>query len=410
MRHLTRPLFGIALSAAFAGHAVGQEAEVIHQWTSSGEAAAVKVIADRFNAAGGTWIDTAITGTSAMIAAELARLTGGNPPDAMQFAPGDQMRELADQGLLRHIDDVAAENNFSEIFPADFVDAITYDGHVWAIPVNNHGQNWTWYSKKVLADAGAAEPATWDEFWAAADKIKAAGLVPVAIGAQSWQLRHTFSGILATKGGRDLYRAVYIDRDEEAIRSPQFAEVVETFLKLRDYGDEGMANRDWNVAANMVVTDQAGFFFMGDWAKGEFSAAGQTAGEEFGCVILGDGSSLIMSTDSFVFPSHSDDSHLAGQALLATVMVDPVTQAEFNAKKGSLPARLDVDPNTVDACTAYGLGIIADADRQLVSLEFLATRDFGGAHADLIGRLWADPAMSVDQFVEDYITIAKTIP
>ena len=41
-------------------HAQEIKAEVIHWWTSGGESAAVKVFADQFTKAGGTWVDTAI--------------------------------------------------------------------------------------------------------------------------------------------------------------------------------------------------------------------------------------------------------------------------------------------------------------------------------------------------------------
>ncbi len=59
-----RGLSGLVLAGllALAPQARGEEsrAEVIHWWTSGGESAAVKVFADQFSAAGGTWIDTAI--------------------------------------------------------------------------------------------------------------------------------------------------------------------------------------------------------------------------------------------------------------------------------------------------------------------------------------------------------------
>ena len=40
---------------------------------------------------------------------------------------------------------------------------------------------------------------------------------------------------------------------------------------------------------------------MGDWAKGEFIAAGQTAGKEFGCTVLRPGG-YVIGGDVFVFP------------------------------------------------------------------------------------------------------------
>ena len=42
--------------------AAEMKAEVIHWWTSGGESAAVKVFADAFTKAGGTWVDSAVAG------------------------------------------------------------------------------------------------------------------------------------------------------------------------------------------------------------------------------------------------------------------------------------------------------------------------------------------------------------
>ena len=404
-------LAGVALSMLLAGAASAQKAEVMHQWTSAGEAAAIKVIADAYNAAGGEWVDTAITGGDALMAAELARLTGGNPPAAMQFPAGDEMIALVEQGLLRPLDDIFAETGFDKALPAAFLESISYEGHVYAIPVNNHGQSWLWWNNAVLAEAGATAPTTWDEFFAAMDKVKAAGKIGIAIGGQNWQNRIMFIGVAGTKGGAELYNKVFEDRDDAAIRSPEFKSVVETFLKIRDYADEGNINRDWNVAANMMITGQAGFYIQGDWGKGEFVAANWEAGKEYGCAILGEGGTrnFIMSSDAFVFPA-GDDNLTAAQDLLARVMIDQKVQADFNHFKGSLPARTDVDPTIVDSCAAYGLEAMGKPEQQLLSLEFFGSGDYSGAIDDLIGQAWTNPAMTADEFVEQFATISATIP
>jgi glucose/mannose transport system substrate-binding protein len=383
----------------------------MHQWTSAGEAAAVKELATQFNKAGGEWVDAATTGEENLTAAELARVVGGKPPTGMQFPMGQQMVDLASQGLLENLDAVAAEGKWAEVLPKAFLDAITHDGHIYAVPVNNHGQSWLWYSKAALAGVGASEPKTWEDLFAAAEKLKAAGIIPIAVGGQSWQLRITFNTVLVSKGGADLYVKVLGDRDAAAIRSPAFKEVVATFMKIRDYADPGNANRDWNVAANLVITGKAGFNFMGDWAKGEYTAAGQTAGKEFGCVLLGEKGdrNFIVSADTFVFPKNKDASVAATQKLLAKVIFDPETQILFNAKKGSVPARVDVDASKVDACSAIGLAALADQKQQAPSIEFLGTADFVGQVGDLVGQLWADNSMTADQFVDKFATVAKDI-
>src|SRR5690606_30970660 len=142
-----------------AGVAGAQEmqAEVLHWWTSGGESAAVKVLADQFQAAGGTWIDTAIAGGQNARTAGINRIVGGNPPTAMQFNTGKQFDELVSNDLLRDIEQVAQEGKWRDVLPAAITDATTRDGKFYAVPVNIHGINWLWYNKKVFADAGVAE-------------------------------------------------------------------------------------------------------------------------------------------------------------------------------------------------------------------------------------------------------------
>ena len=51
----------LALTLPVAAQAQTTKTEVIHWWTSGGESAAVKTLADAYRAAGGVWVDTAIS-------------------------------------------------------------------------------------------------------------------------------------------------------------------------------------------------------------------------------------------------------------------------------------------------------------------------------------------------------------
>ncbi|MFV0335825.1 MAG: ABC transporter substrate-binding protein [Tropicimonas sp.] len=414
MKHSVSVAALAAFTLATAGSAQAQElkAEVMHWWVSAGESAAVNEIAQAYEAQGGIWVDNAIAGGEVAIANIVARITGGNPPTANQIPLGKQLDDLASAGLLVPLDEVGEETGFWDNIPEEFINIVSYpDGHKYALPINNHGKNWLWYNKQVLADAGAAEPVTWDDFFAALDAIKAKGnAVPLAIGAQPWQLGQTFAAVLLTKEGPELFYKVFRDLDADAIRSPEFRDSVETFLRLRDYSDEGSINREWNVAANMVITGQAGFQFMGDWAKGEFLAAGQEAEVDFGCQILGSGDGMryfSVSSDGIIFPVNRDPAQQEAQQLLARVMMSPEVQIAFNAKKGSEPARLDVDASQLDACARKGLEILQDPEQRVSNIEFLFSPDSLGAERDLAAQVWVDPSMGVDGFIDGFVRIIE---
>lgn len=389
------------------------EVEVMHWWVSAGESAAVKEIADAYAAQGGVWKDNAIAGGEVAIANIISRITGGDPPSAAQMPLGKQIDDLVAAGLLAPLDAPGEETGFLANIPEVFKDAVTYDdGHVYALPINDHGHNWVWYNRGVLEAAGVAEPVTWDDLFVALDALKAKGdVVPLAVGAQPWQLGQTFWTVLVTKGGADLYYRVNRDLSVDAVRSPEFRDVVETFIKLRDYSDDGAANREWNVAANMVITGQAGFHFMGDWAKGEYLAAGQTPGVEFGCQLLGNGDgaqNFIVASDAFIFPKDGADGLNDAQLLLADTMMSKDVQIAFNAKKGSVPARLDVDVSVLDACSQKGVTALQKPEQRVAATDFLDTPDYIGAERDLAARFWADPSMTVDNFIDAYVGLVQT--
>ncbi len=402
-----------ALFSAPVSYAQENQAEVMHWWVSGGESAAVKELANAFNAAGGHWNDNAIAGGEVAVATIVSRITGGNPPAASQMPLGKQIDDLVAGYLLAPLDEEGDKTDFWNNIPEVFTEALTYpDGHKYALPINSHGHNWVWYNKAVLEAAGAKEPVTWDDMFAALDAIKAKGdAVPLAVGAQPWQMGQTFYSVLLTKEGPDLYYAVTRDLDADAVRSDKFRDAVETFEKLRGYSDEGATNREWNVAANMVITGKAGFQFMGDWAKGEYLAAGLTPGNEFGCQILGNGDGhryFNLAPDAFIFPVQPGADGLTDtQKLLASTMMSKEAQVAFNSRKGSVPVRLDVDTSKLDACAQQGVAILKDPGQRIPSVDFLVSPDMIGAERDLAGQFWTDPSMSVDAFIDSYVNIVE---
>ena len=51
--------------------------------------------------------------------------------------------------------------------------------------------------------------------------------------------------------------------------------VFDQMRTMRGFVDKNFSGRDWNLATAMVMNGEAAFQIMGDWAKGEFLAAGK---------------------------------------------------------------------------------------------------------------------------------------
>jgi glucose/mannose transport system substrate-binding protein len=384
----------LGLPAAQAAQA-GPRAEVIHWWTTGGESAAVDEVARAYRRAGGEWVSTAIAGGDQARAITVNRILGGDPPTAAQFNTSKQFLDIIEEGLLGTVDDLARREDWDSVLPAPIVDVIKVRGHYYAVPLNVHMQTWIWYSKAAFQKAGIRrEPRSVDELFAALDRLKAAGLIPLAHGGQSWQEMVLFSLMLAEVGGRDLYLRVLRDRDQEAIRSPAFLRVLHAFKRLRGYVDPAAPGRNWNDATALVIAGRAGLQVMGDWAKGEFLAAGQAPGRDYGCLAgLTPTSPYLIQGDVFVFPRTSDPATLRAQKLLAQVADTPAVQLAFNRLKGSIPVRRDADGAGLDACARKGMAALRDRERPLGVTEVYLTPDQNGALQDVITAYW-NTAMS----------------
>jgi glucose/mannose transport system substrate-binding protein len=150
-------------------------------------------------------------------------------------------------------------------------------------------------------------------------------------------------------GGADLYRKALVELDPEALQSDTMVAVFDQMRTLRGYVDEGFPGRDWNLATSMVMNGEAAFQIMGDWAKGEFLAAGKVPGEDFLCAPA-PGNAFILNSDSFVMFKVQGEDWVEGQKVLASLIMSPGFQETFNLAKGSIPARIDVPLDAFDLC------------------------------------------------------------
>jgi glucose/mannose transport system substrate-binding protein len=400
----TRPsaLLPGLLAAACAAEA-GPQVDVVHWWTSPGETAAMHALADAYRAAGGQWRDLAVVAAEQARAVVLARIRAGNPPMAAQFNPSQPFRQLAREGRLNALDDVAAQARWAETLPAALLDAVRVDGHLYAAPLSIHMPAWLWSSKAALARAGVKqEPRSIDELFAALDKLQAAGLIALAHGGQPWQDLNLFAAMLANQGGRELYLAVLRDRDAAALQGDALRQVLVSYKKLRRYVDTASPGRSWNDTTALLISGRAGLQFMGDWVKGEFTAAGQQPGRDFGCTPgLSPRAPYIVDGDVLVFPKDKDGSARAAQQLLARVATAPATQLAFSARKGSVPVRTDLDTRTLDACAQLGAAALRDAGRLVGNTEMLLAPEQLTALERAVSDFWNRdiPAQTAQQTI-----------
>lgn len=328
------------------------DVEVLHWWTSSGEAASVKYLKNKLSKEGVGWTDFAVAGGGGENAMTVlkSRAISGNPPTAAQIK-GPSIQEWADLGFLANVNSVAKENNWDQVLPEVVSNVMKHNGHYVAVPVNVHRVNWLWANPEVFRKAGATIPTTWDDFFVQAKKIKDAGFIALAHGGQPWQDATLFEDVVLGIGGPDYYIKAFVDLDMNALKSNTTKAVFETFGQLRQFVDLNSPGRNWSTATSMVVNGKAGMQLMGDWAKGEFKVAGKKVGTNFICVAApGTSGSFTFNIDSFVFFKQKNTEDNRAQKIMAKEILSDDFQRVFNLNKGSIPAKLGIARNEFDAC------------------------------------------------------------
>ncbi len=352
----------IATIAASATIASAQEVEVLHWWTSGGEASALNVLKEDLAAQGVGWLDMPVAGgggESAMTVLR-ARVTAGNPPTAVQML-GFDILDWAEQGALADLNTVATAEGWDAVVPSALQFFAKHDGKWISAPVNVHSTNWVWANKAILDELGISQPETWDEFVSAMQKAKDAGYTALAHGGQAWQEATMFDGVAMSAGGPEFYKAAFINLDSETLGSEAMLETFRRMETLRSFVDDNFSGRDWNLASAMVINGDAAFQIMGDWAKGEFLNAGKVPGEDFLCFrVPGSDDTVIFNSDQFAMFGVAGDA-AASQAALASAILSPSFQSAFNVVKGSVPARTDVPDDDFDSCGKRGMAELAAA-------------------------------------------------
>ena len=328
------------------------DVEVLHWWTSGGEAASVNYLKEKLSGAGVGWTDFAVAGGGGENAMTVlkSRAISGNPPTAAQIK-GPSIQEWGELGFLADIDGVAQANDWDNLLPAVVSDVMKHNGKYVAAPVNVHRVNWMWSNPEVYASAGATIPTTWDDFMVQAKKLQKAGFVALAHGGQPWQDATVFEAVVLGVGGADYYNKAFVELDMNALNSDTTVKVFETFGNLRQFVDANSPGRDWNVATSMVIEGKAGSQIMGDWAKGEFKVAGKSVGTDYVCTAApGTSGAHTFNIDSFAFFAQSDAASTEAQNIMAAEILGTDFQTVFNLNKGSIPARLGVSRAEFDTC------------------------------------------------------------
>jgi len=192
-------------------------------------------------------------------------IQAGDPPDIFHSWGGGTMVEYANQGMLRDVTDFV-NSTLSKKIGIGALGVYGYDGTYYGSPYDMGGVVF-WYNKDIFAEAGVQVPTTWADMLTAVDKIKAAGYVPIALGAGDKWPAHFWWVYLAMRiGGIDAFNAAY--GGNGSFKDETFVKAGEMLLQLaaKEPFQTGFLGATYDDQARMVGDGKAAMELMGQWA------------------------------------------------------------------------------------------------------------------------------------------------
>lgn len=368
-----------------------------HFWISAGERASLDVIARQFRAYGGVWVESPSLDYEFMKRDSVMRYAAGFPPGAM-WAGAEDIAVMGSLGMIRPLDAMAAQDRWSS-YLYDFIwPILRYKDEVLALPLTLHNENWAWYNAKLYRRLQLPLPRSWDQVLAQAPVFQRAGLMPLAISDQPWNVRLLFSTMMAGAAGPQLYRQLFVNEDPAVFDHPRVIRVLNLLGQLRAYRPAPATVKTWDAATALVVGDKAAMQVMGDWAKGEFKQVGVSAQLDYVCAPVPEADGVfVVALDMVGFPRQRESAQQAGQRLLAGLLLERDVQLEFARRKGSVPVRRDIGAAELDACASASLPHLTDAANRLTSPRTTMRESIRSALQAHLFDFWRQPDMTVDE-------------
>lgn len=200
-------------------------------------------------------------------------MQGGKVPDIFQSWGGGTLKEQADAGLVKDITE-PTQSWIGDLNPAA-VGLYQIDGKQYGVPFNL-GMVGVWYRKSLFEKAGIdAPPATWDEFLQDVEKLKDAGITPLAVGEKDkWPGMFWWANLSLRIAGKD---AMAKAGQDGSFDSPGFVKAGEELKRLIDMKpfQDGHLAAPWDGAggeAAQIGNGRAAMDLMGQWAPSTFAA------------------------------------------------------------------------------------------------------------------------------------------
>lgn len=206
--------------------------------------------------------------------------TGDLPP--VVYGGGYNLLDLAlAKDLVVDLTDyVEADSDWKALYSDTALATNSRNGRIYASSVEGSLVGY-FYNKELFEQAGIKEPAkTWDEFFQQCDKLKAAGITPLAMDTadSAWVTQLWWGAMVATADDTGLKFMQIMNPSDYNFKEMQDAAAKVQKL-LQNYTTADAIGGKYEHAANNFLSGQAAMIANGPWMIGDFSDTSKTTAD-----------------------------------------------------------------------------------------------------------------------------------
>jgi len=395
----------LAMLLGACGQGAGKsEVDVVHYFSDTLGKTTVTSIFDAFTKKTGIKVVDNTTGHEDFKTQILVMLAADNPPDAFSYWAGARVQFVVDSGRLQPIDDLYKKDNLDTLLPPAIAAGTVYNGHKYLIPFGYHYAA-LFYNSKTMQKLGLTQPPkTWNDFLAMCDKIKAAGIAPIAVGSKNrWPAQFWFDYLLLRTAGPE-YRAKLM-AGQAKYSDPEVANVMKMWKGLWDKGYfVPNANAyDWTDAADQVANGKAAMTLMGTWITGYWNGNKLQPGTDydfFPFPQIKDGvpNVALGPIDGWVMSKNAK--HAASTLKLLSFLLDKGSQAPWAVGQGALAPNKTVDPSIYNSVMKKASEEVGASEAFNFNYDLATTPPMAEGGLTMFAEFMNNPSKSMDYLTE----------
>ena len=139
------------------------------------------------------------------------------------------------------MDDVATAGQWGQVLFPTVHQLVQHRDHVVAAPLGIHRVNLLFVNRRLFDRHRLALPRSWDDWVATASVLQAAGVAPLALSSEPWQVATLFEGLVLAVGGQALHRELFVQHEPRAAADPRVLEALQRLRTLKSWAAAPLA-------------------------------------------------------------------------------------------------------------------------------------------------------------------------